>query len=139
MPRPCAVEVRVRRYKESLAGDCGCNGLAPWRFTFAATKKVSRGIADATALRRGGSRSPLKKPQAIENVSRGIADATALRRGASRSRLQRTSREGLRMPRPCAVELHVRSYKERLAGDCGIFREVARGVVAASVRLHGAR
>src|SRR6266404_3137046 len=91
MPRPCAVEVHVRRYKERLAGNCGCHGLAPWSFTFAATK----------------------------NVSRGIADATALRRGASRSRLQRTSRRGLRMPRPCAVELHVRSYKERLAGDCG--------------------
>src|SRR6266481_1538094 len=159
MPRPCAVEVHVRGYKERLAGDCGCHGLAPWRFTFAAIKNVSRGIADATALRRGGSRSRLQRtsrgglrmprPCAVEvhvrsykerlagdcgchglapwrftfaatkNVSRGIADATALRRGGSRSRLQRTSRGGLRMPRPCAVELHVRGYKERLAGDCG--------------------
>jgi len=60
MPRPCAVEVHARGYKERLAGDCGCHGLAPWRFTFAATKNVPRGIADATALRRGGSRSRLK-------------------------------------------------------------------------------
>jgi len=88
---PCAVEVHARCYKERLAGDCGCHGLAPWRFTLAATKSVSRGIADATALRRGGSRSPL----------------------------QGRSRGGLRMPRPCAVEVHVRRYKERPAGDYG--------------------
>src|SRR6266404_5791021 len=96
MPRPCAVEVHVRRYKESLAGDCGCHGLAPWRFTFAA-----------------------KKTSGYKERLAGFGDATALRRGGSRSPLQRTSRGGLQMPRPCAVELHVRGYKERLARDCG--------------------
>ncbi len=40
-------------------------------------------------------------------------DATALRRGDSRSRLQRKQR--LRMPQPCAVETHACGYKERSA------------------------
>src|SRR5438876_5405284 len=74
MPRPCAVEVHVRRYKRRLAGVCGCHGLAPWRFTFAATR--TSGYKERLAGR-------------------------------------------LRMPRPCAVELHVRGYKRRLAGVCG--------------------
>ena len=75
MPRPCAVEVHARGYKERLAGDCGCHGLAPWRFTFAATKNVPRGITDATALRRGASRSRLKMgPE-------GIAEGRGLLRG----------------------------------------------------------
>jgi len=137
MPRPCAVEVHARRYKERLAkGGVGCHGLAPWRFTFAATRNVSRGIADATALRRGGSRSPLQgtsrgglrmpRPCAVElHVRRykkrlaGDCGCHGLAPWRFTFAGTRTSRGGLRMPRPCAVEVHVRGYKERLAGDCG--------------------
>ncbi len=137
MPRPCAVELRVRGYKERLAkgvadatalrrggsrsplrkpqatknvsqGDCGCHGLAPWRFTFAA-KKTS-GYKERLAGDCGcHGLAPWRfEFAATKKVSRGIADATALRRGGSRSPLQRKSRGGLRMPRPCAVEVHVR-------------------------------
>src|SRR6266850_1815870 len=62
MPRPCAVEVHVRCYKNSSEKSCGCHGLVPWRFTFAATKTPPKRFADATALCRGGSRfvRPLK-------------------------------------------------------------------------------
>src|SRR6266404_4899198 len=106
---------------------CGCHGLAPWRFTLVATKE-----------RQDGLRMP--RPCAVElhvcgykGTSRRFADATALRRGASRLRLQRNVKtvcgchglapwsftfvatkerqDGLRMPRPCAVELHVCGYK----------------------------
>ena len=64
MPRPCAVEVHVRRYKirqkgfadatalrrggsrlslqNTSEGFCGCHGLAPWGFTFAAAQLVDR-------------------------------------------------------------------------------------------------
>src|SRR6266404_3616029 len=81
MPRPCAVEAHARGYNERSAA-----------------------FADATALRRGGSRSRLQgqqrlrmpRPCAVEAHARGynersaaFADATALRRGGSRSRLQR--------------------------------------------------
>src|SRR6266404_3616031 len=80
MPRPCAVEAHARGYKVSSV--CGCHGLAPWRLTLAATTKGqqrlrmprpcaveahargynerSAAFADATALRRGGSRLLLK-------------------------------------------------------------------------------
>ena len=85
MPRPCAVEVNARGYKIRRKGFCGCHGLAPWsltlaakkekavgtfwgchglvpwRLTLAATKYVGKGFADATALRRGASRSPLQR------------------------------------------------------------------------------
>ncbi len=37
-----------------------------------------------------------------------LGDATALRRGVSRLPLQRTLRNSLKMPRPCAVESHAR-------------------------------
>src|SRR6266566_4214445 len=61
MPRPCAVESHARRYTT--------NPLTSW---------------DATALRRGVSRSPLQK-QTLTKISQ--------------------------MPRPCAVESHARRYK----------------------------
>src|SRR6266446_401542 len=159
MPRPCAVETHARGYKERSAafadrgafadatalcrGDsrsrlqrkvssvCGCHGLAPWRLTFAATKK-------------GQQRLRMPRPCAVETHARGykersaaFADATALRRGDSRSRLQRKfssvcgchglvpwsltlaatkkGQQRLRMPRPCAVETHARGYKESSA------------------------
>src|SRR5258705_10842448 len=83
MPRPCAVEAHVRGYKIG---------------------QIS--FADATALCRGGSRPWLRK---IGQIS--LADATALRRGGSRWWLQNSVREVLRMPRPCAVEVHAGGYK----------------------------
>src|SRR5882724_5281549 len=153
MPRPCAVEVHAGGYKirpqgladatalrrggsrwrlqNSSARSRGCHGLAPWRFTLAATKvvrKVSRmprpravetharsyksrpqGLADATASRRGDHAGGYKsRPQ-------GLADAKALRRGGSRWQLQNSSARS-RMPRPCAVEVHAGSYKIRPQG-----------------------
>src|SRR6266851_4102569 len=103
MPRPCAVEPHARRYKEKAAELSG----------------------DATALRRGASRSLLQntservlrmpRPCAVEaharrykeRVAELSRDATALRRGASRSLLERKRRGTLwGMPRPCAVEPH---------------------------------
>jgi hypothetical protein len=60
MPRPCAVEAHARSYKETSECCCGCHGLAPWRLTLAATKKLQNVVADATALCRGGSRFMLK-------------------------------------------------------------------------------
>ena len=55
-------------------------------------------------------------------------DATALRRGASRSLLQRKSRETLwEMPRPCTVEPHARRYKERVAKSSGDATALRRG------------
>src|SRR6266403_722645 len=132
MPRPCAVEVHVRGYKigqksfadatalrrggsrsrlqNRLEELCGCHGLAPWRFTFAATKYVRR------ALR-------MPRPCAVEVHARGykigqksFADATALRRGGSRSRLQNRSEE-----------------------LCGCHRKFCGFLSAATVKLHGAR
>jgi len=78
MPRPCAVEFHVLFYKESFSERC--HGLAPWSFTFVATKRVSP--KDATALRRGVSRLLLQREVSPK-------DATALRRGVSRLLLQR--------------------------------------------------
>src|SRR5882724_5267770 len=85
MPRPCAVESHVRCYK--------------------IRRKV---FADATALRRGVSRSLLQNTSegfcgchglapwrltlaAYKTRQKRFADATALRRGVSRSLLQNTS------------------------------------------------
>ncbi len=82
MPRPCAVEAHARGYKTRLG----------------------RVFVDATALRRGDSRSQLQNPfrksfcdglalwQAHARgyktrLGRVFVDATALRRGDSRSRL----------------------------------------------------
>src|SRR6266404_5028298 len=116
MPRPCAVEAHARGYKVSSV--CGCHGLAPWRLTLAATRSAA------------------------------FADATALRRGGSRSRLQGQQR--LRMPRPCAVEAHARGYNERSAAfaDATALRRGGSRLLlklrhyspkASSVKLHGAR
>src|SRR6266403_1057136 len=61
MPRPCAVEFHARGYRES------CPTLSqmprPCAVEVHARRYKSRkkGSADATALRRGGSRSPLQK------------------------------------------------------------------------------
>src|SRR4030095_12514030 len=132
MPRPCAVVVHVCCYKAkppshqrldamalsrgrsrlllqskaTLSPTSGCHGLAPWSFTFAATKQShpltnvwmprpcavvvhvccykakppSHQRLDATALRRGRSRLLLQaKPPSHQRL-----DATALRRGRSR-------------------------------------------------------
>src|SRR6266850_8112672 len=101
MPRPCAVEPHVCRYK------------------------VLERIQDATALCRGASRLSLQR------VLERIQDATALCRGASRLSLQSVGTDsgchglvpwsltivatkcwnGFRMPRPCAVEPHDCRYK----------------------------
>jgi len=51
----------TRGYKIRQDGFSGCHGLVPWRVTLAATKDVRMGLADATALRRGESRSQLQK------------------------------------------------------------------------------
>src|SRR5258705_13408306 len=61
-----------------------------------------------------------------------IRDATALRRGDSRSWLQKRRRKVLRMPRPCAVEVHV-SYevKRQLRHQ----RETPRRKAVASQRV----
>src|SRR5882724_8789350 len=83
MPRPCAVEAHARSHKTQRKDFCGCHGLVPRRLTLAATKHSGKTFADATALRRGGSRS----------------------------QLQNTAERLLRMPRPCTVEAHARSYK----------------------------
>ena len=80
MPRPCAVESHARRYKEPCPS-----------------------LQDATALRRGVSRSGLQR-----TLRNSLQDATALRRGVSRSPLQRNLCNSLKMPRPCAVESHTR-------------------------------
>src|SRR5260370_12351293 len=61
MPRPCAVESHARRYKKAHSVSPRCHGLAPWSLTLAATRKRTLSPLDATALRRGVSRSPLQK------------------------------------------------------------------------------
>jgi hypothetical protein len=90
MPRPCAVEAHARDYKKKPRNSLECHGLAPWRLTLATTRR-SRGT---------------------------FWDATALRRGGSRSRLQEEAAELSGMPRPCAVEAHARGYKNVSKG-CG--------------------
>src|SRR5882672_7111960 len=123
------------RLQKNVHEICGCHGLASWRLTLAATKE-----------RSGDLRMP--RPCAVEAHARGykrtfmrFADATALRRGGSRSQLQKNVQEicgchglapwrltlaatkersgDLRMPRPCAVEAHARSYKRTFREICG--------------------
>ncbi len=65
MPRPCAVEPHARCYK-----------------------KHTDSLPDATALRRGVSRSPLPITKTQPST---LPDATALRRGVSRSPLPELS------------------------------------------------
>src|SRR5258708_2083862 len=78
MPRPCAVEPHARGYKKrslnSLSLSSRCHGLAPWSLTLVATKSSLslNSLPDATALRRGVSRSRLQKAPSLP-------DATALR------------------------------------------------------------
>src|SRR5262249_2767949 len=64
MPRPCAVVLHVHRSLPlGPSTRPRCPGLAPWSFTFTATTPWALQLAlDATALRRGPSRSPLSKP-----------------------------------------------------------------------------
>src|SRR5260370_32425972 len=88
MPRPCGVETHARGYKNRAEGLCGCYGLAPWRLTLAATRTGQKGFADATDLRRGGSRW----------------------------RLQKQGRRVFQMPGTCAVEAHARGYKIQQKG-----------------------
>jgi len=79
MPRPCAVESHARGYKRTV-----------------------RRFADATALRRGESRSQLRTN--VEEICgcHGLA--------LWRLTLAAKKRSGdLRMPRPCAVKAHARS------------------------------
>src|SRR6266404_6570460 len=124
MPRPCAVEAHARGYNDSSG--CGCHGLAPWRLTLAATRSAA--FADATALRRGGSRSRLQgqqrlrmpRPCAVEAHARGYKVSSVC--GCHglvpwRLTLAATTKgqQRLRMPRPCAVEAHARGYNERSA------------------------
>src|SRR6266850_851203 len=123
MPRPCAVETHARSYKVH-AILCRCHGLAPWRLTLAATKSTQFS-ADATALRRGDSRSQLQSPRnslqmprpcAVETHARSYKVHAILCRchGLAPWRLTLAATTGpdnsLQMPRPCAVETHARSY-----------------------------
>src|SRR6266851_3831776 len=93
MPRPCAVESHARHYKHT----------------------PHKNFPDATALRRGVSRSPLQKQPLQKSLrchglapwslmlaatkttpAKNLSDATALRRGVSRSPLQKqTPRKNL--------------------------------------------
>jgi len=83
MPRPCAVEAHARGYK-----------------------KCQRGFADATALRRGGSRSWLQE------MSEGFCGCHGLAPWRLTLVATKNVRGDLRMPRPCAVEAHARGYKK---------------------------
>jgi len=82
MPRPCAVETHVRRYKYSCAT-----------------------LPDATALRRGDSRSPLQIQLHNSPRCHGLAQ-WSFTFAATNIAAQLSQ-----MPRPCAVETHVRRYK----------------------------
>src|SRR5712671_3290814 len=83
MPRPCAVETHAHGYK-----------------------KCQKGFADATALRRGDSRSQLQKTSERFCGCHGLAPWRLTLAGT------KDVRKVLRMPRPCAVEAHARSYKK---------------------------
>src|SRR6266404_5936968 len=132
MPRPCAVEVHARCYKEShratfwdatalrrggsrslLQGKSprnflGCHGLAPWRFTLAAKKSRRATSWDATALRRGGSRSWLQEKSPRNFL--GCHGLAPWRFTLAATRKVAAQLPG--MPRPCAVEVHARCYKK---------------------------
>src|SRR6266851_4505915 len=132
MPRPCAVESHARRYKNKPPQkSLRCHGLAPWSLTIAATKttpaKISqmprpcavesharhykhtphKNFPDATALRRGVSRSPLQThpPQKFPRCH-GLAP-WSLTLAATKTTPAKISQ----MPRPRAVESHARRYK----------------------------
>src|SRR6266849_680183 len=86
MPRPCAVEFHARGYKWSCAT-----------------------LPDATALRRGVSRSRLQIKLRHSPRCHGLAPwrltFAATNKAAPLSQ----------MPRPCAVEFHARGYTYRCA------------------------
>src|SRR6266404_5730934 len=98
MPRPCAVEAHARSYKRTLSK-----------------------FADATALRRGGSRSQLQKK------GQEICGCHGLAPWRLTLTATKDSQKSFRMPRPCAVETHVPVETPVLTTK------------ALSVRLHGAR
>src|SRR6266566_1224413 len=76
MPRPCAVESHARDYKNKPSQkSLRCHGLAPWSLTLATTKtNPHKNLSDATALRRGVSRSPLQK-QTLPDATAPFAPA----------------------------------------------------------------
>src|SRR6266403_1310027 len=82
MPRPCAVEIHAHGYK-----------MRQERF------------ADATALRHGGSRLWLQRNVKTVCGCHGLVP-WRFTLVATKER-----QDGLRMPRPCAVELHACGYK----------------------------
>src|SRR6266404_8806072 len=83
MPRPCAVESHARCYK-----------------------KHTDSPPDATALRRGVSRSLLQKAHRLSSRCHGLAP-WSLTLAATKS-----TQTLFQMPRPCAVEPHARCYKK---------------------------
>src|SRR5712672_1452391 len=107
MPRPCAMGLHARNYKprhQSFADAtalcrgasrsqlqntssefCGCHCPVPWSFTLATTKYVIRVLCGCHGL------VPWDFTLATTNHVIRV----------------------LRMPRPCAVELHARNYKPR--------------------------
>jgi hypothetical protein len=85
MPRPCAVESHACRYKRGTPA-----------------------FGDATALRRGVSRSLLQERLAGFGRCHGLAP-WSLTLAATKE-----ARRLLKMPRPCAVESHARCYKRCL-------------------------
>src|SRR6266404_5649902 len=108
MPRPCAVEPHVRCYK-------GTSG----------------GFADATALRRGASRSLLQR-HVKEDGCHGLAPW-------SLTFVATKARQGGRMPRPCAVEPHVRCYKgtSRRTDATALRRGASRSLLQRHVKEDG--
>jgi len=90
MPRPCAVESHARRCK--------------------VTKTHPSTLPDATALRRGVSRSPLPLRRHIPPLFQ-MPRPCAVESHARRYQLRRHIPPLFQMPRPCAVESHVRRCK----------------------------
>src|SRR5437016_11073074 len=88
MPRPCAVESHARRYKESTH-------FLP--------------LPDATALRRGVSRSPLHKEAADFLGCHGLAPWSLTLAATKKAHTFSLSQ----MPRPCAVESHAHRYTKK--------------------------
>ena len=70
-------------------------------------KPLNNSLQDATALRRGVSRSRLQR-----KPLNSLQDATALRRGVSARGYNESHSTLSKMPRPCAVESHARGYNE---------------------------
>src|SRR6266404_3332189 len=108
MPRPCAVEPHVRAYKISPSG-----------------------FADATALCRGASRSPLQNKTSLTFPAEAQAPSA---KSIKREALRRSAGASQRVPGlfvAASVILHG-ARPGHLSECCGLF-------IAASVKLHGAR